>query len=288
MPRLKLVIANKVVEYHDLKDRTLIGRSRTADVLLADPSVSREHALIVREGGSWVVSDLGSANGITVNRQKVTRSNLVEGDILSVGDAVLVFTHEQLGVAPDREVEVTSADPIPEGSEWEAARDVAFKVRAAPDVVESLGEKVRRLVRRSCLGEEEAQYLHMAVLEALSNALRHGSQGAADTRFSLRLARLENRVVCRVQDEGPGFDFRKALEIGRRGDAIRAARDRYQAGGVGGLGIMLMVKCVDLVEFNEKGNEVTLTKCPGDVFRTATIYGGLGFTPEELPTPRSR
>ena len=46
---------------------------------------------------------------------------------------------------------------------------------------------------------------------------------------------------------------------------------------------MLIVKCVDLIEFNDKGNEITIIKCPGQVFQSETVYGGLGFKPEDLP-----
>ncbi|MHC4778895.1 MAG: ATP-binding protein [Planctomycetota bacterium] len=74
-----------------------------------------------------------------------------------------------------------------------------------------------------------------------------------------------------VEDEGLGFDYKGALEKGRKGDAISAARERYLAGGMGGLGIMLMVRCVDLVEYNDKGNQVILTKCHGDFFRDETV-----------------
>jgi anti-sigma regulatory factor (Ser/Thr protein kinase) len=44
------------------------------------------------------------------------------------------------------------------------------------------------------------------------------------------------------------------------GDAVSAARERYEQGRLGGLGIMLMLRCTDQLEYNEKGNQITLTK----------------------------
>ena len=41
-----------------------LGRSRQCDVVLDDPNVSRQHAEIRPRGGSWVLTDLGSTNGI--------------------------------------------------------------------------------------------------------------------------------------------------------------------------------------------------------------------------------
>ncbi|MCI0340250.1 MAG: ATP-binding protein [Planctomycetales bacterium] len=279
---LKLVVANKVVESHELKERTLVGRSRNADVLLADPLVSREHAVVIREGDRYVVADLGSANGIMVNHRKTARAALVEGDLVTVGNSLFVFTHETLATDPERTVELPESGPLPAGS-WESARDVELWMPSRLEAVERVGDALRRLLRASCLAERDAQHLHLSLLEALTNAHRHGNQGDEGKRIALRLQRSENRVVARVRDEGTGFDFRHALSVGRSGDAVRVARARYEAGRPGGLGIMLMVRSVDLVEFNESGSEVTLVKCPADVFQAATIYGGLGFSPETPP-----
>ncbi len=278
----KLVVANKVVESHELKERTLVGRSRNADVLLADPLVSREHAVVMREGDRYVVADLGSANGIAVNHRKTARATLVEGDLVTIGNSLFVFTHESLATDPDRVVEVPPSGPVPAGP-WESARDVEMRMPSRLEAIERAGDALRRLLCSSCLADREAQHLHLALLEALANAHRHGNQGDEGKRIALRLKRLENRVVARVSDEGRGFDFRHALSVGRSGDAVGVARARYEAGRPGGLGIMLMVRSVDLVEFNESGNEVTLVKCPTDVFQSATIYGGLGFSAETPP-----
>ena len=52
-------------------------------------------------------------------------------------------------------------------------------------------------------------------------------------------------------------------------DAVDAARARYKEGGTGGLGILMMLRCVDAVEYNETGNELTLTKYRTDDARAA-------------------
>jgi hypothetical protein len=43
-------------------DRVVVGREFGATIRVADPRVSRRHAVIVRTGGGWVVSDLGATN----------------------------------------------------------------------------------------------------------------------------------------------------------------------------------------------------------------------------------
>ena len=70
------------------EDVTTIGRGRSVDVHLPDPSVSRLHAEIVRRGPYAYVTDLGlSRNGTRVNGRLVARRVLEEGDVLSFGSA---------------------------------------------------------------------------------------------------------------------------------------------------------------------------------------------------------
>lgn len=63
-----------------------IGRSRSADIRLDDPTVSRRHAVIVRtpEGELRVLDDR-SMNGILVNGEQVDWSSLSDGDELQIG-----------------------------------------------------------------------------------------------------------------------------------------------------------------------------------------------------------
>jgi FHA domain-containing protein len=67
---------------------TTVGRGRGVDIRLADPSVSRLHAELVRRGPYVYVVDLGlSRNGTRVNGRPIARRVLSEGDVLSFGAA---------------------------------------------------------------------------------------------------------------------------------------------------------------------------------------------------------
>jgi pSer/pThr/pTyr-binding forkhead associated (FHA) protein len=67
---------------------TTVGRGSGVDIRLADPSVSRLHAEIIRRGPYAYVADLGlSRNGTRVNGRLVARRVLEEGDVLSFGAA---------------------------------------------------------------------------------------------------------------------------------------------------------------------------------------------------------
>ncbi len=68
-----------------------IGRLDTCDVVLDDPTVSRNHAEVRREGDGFEVIDLGSRNGTRVNGYGITRQRLADGDDLLIGAVPLRF-----------------------------------------------------------------------------------------------------------------------------------------------------------------------------------------------------
>lgn len=73
------------------KDVLVIGRMEGCDVVLQDPSVSRRHAEIRREGDEWALIDLGSTNGTEVNGVRVNRHRLAHGDRIAFGETVVEY-----------------------------------------------------------------------------------------------------------------------------------------------------------------------------------------------------
>ena len=72
-----------------------LGRSRQCDVVLDDPNVSRQHAEIRPRGGSWVLTDLGSTNGSSLNGRRIEGTEVVKpGDQIEVGTSVITFELE--------------------------------------------------------------------------------------------------------------------------------------------------------------------------------------------------
>jgi pSer/pThr/pTyr-binding forkhead associated (FHA) protein len=72
-----------------------LGRSRECDVVVDDPNVSRQHAEIRPSGGSWIVRDLGSTNGIKVNGRRVQGpQSLRPGDVIELGTSRITFELE--------------------------------------------------------------------------------------------------------------------------------------------------------------------------------------------------
>ena len=73
----------------------VLGRSRDCDVVLDDANVSRRHAEVRPSGGSWIVNDLGSTNGIKVNGRRVDGpQSLKPGDVIEIGTSRVTFEVE--------------------------------------------------------------------------------------------------------------------------------------------------------------------------------------------------
>jgi DNA-binding NtrC family response regulator/putative methionine-R-sulfoxide reductase with GAF domain len=71
-----------------------VGRDAACDIALADASVSRRHALIVRRGGAFEIEDLGSKNGVFVDGQAVTRGRLTNGAAVRFGNVEAKFLEQ--------------------------------------------------------------------------------------------------------------------------------------------------------------------------------------------------
>ncbi len=80
---------------HEIRDGCTVGRDASADLVIADPRISRRHALFGRDlNGLWTVKDLGSSNGTFVNDEQVDSKALSDGDTVRIGDTTLQFSQK--------------------------------------------------------------------------------------------------------------------------------------------------------------------------------------------------
>jgi len=73
----------------------VLGRSRESDIVVADGNASRRHAEIRPSGSGWVISDLNSTNGVSVNGRQITTAQVLhDGDRIVLGTAPVTFELE--------------------------------------------------------------------------------------------------------------------------------------------------------------------------------------------------
>jgi len=132
---------------------------------------------------------------------------------------------------------------------WSAGKRIPSDTDEARKV---LDEMLKKLAENGW-GEEDTFGVHLAVEEALMNAIKHGNQldpeKSVDVAYRLNATDLE----IEVEDEGDGFDpndvpdptLEENLEL------------------PSGRGLMLMRTFMGVVEHNEKGNRVAMAKVKG-------------------------
>ncbi len=77
----------------------IIGKAPGNDIVINDSGVSRQHATVRLQNGEYVISDLGSLNGVYVNSRKVPQDDaqqLRDGDKIQLGRVKIVFNLEEV------------------------------------------------------------------------------------------------------------------------------------------------------------------------------------------------
>lgn len=74
-----------------LSERNItLGTAADCELVIDDPTVSSHHCLVAHHGSDWVVSDLGSTNGVWVDGVRVASAALRHGAVLTIGRTRIV------------------------------------------------------------------------------------------------------------------------------------------------------------------------------------------------------
>lgn len=171
-------------------------------------------------------------------------------------DALLVepYEVETLGELIDSEITRVAAE------KKHFRHVMSFECPAEPKYQQISADLIESVTRKSGLSEEGRMGLVVAFREAVDNAIRHGSRNSNEARVSVAYVLDHEKITITIADEGSGFDSSIYVESRVSSDAVAAARARHKEGRRGGLGIMLMLKSVDRLEYNREGNVAKLTK----------------------------
>jgi anti-sigma regulatory factor (Ser/Thr protein kinase)/nucleoid DNA-binding protein/CheY-like chemotaxis protein len=139
-------------------------------------------------------------------------------------------------------------------------QQVNFQFGTSEAHLDRANELGNDLFKNSGLNEEDQVAVSAAFREAIGNAAQHGNRDNPDKLIKVLYLLDKEKITVVVQDEGTGFDHESYTVRAETKSAEDAARERHEQGKVGGLGIKLMLRCSDRLEYNDVGNMITLTK----------------------------
>jgi hypothetical protein len=177
-------------------DRLTIGRSPANDLALTDdPSSSRAHAVVERLPTGWVLRDLGSRNGTTVNGRRIwSEAVLRPGDEVRIGDTVLTFrrapssAEEETTVsgrrAPDltrreRDVLMALCRPAVAGDVFTEPASIREIARALFVTDAAVKQHLSRMYEKFGIWDEEGESRRVRLA---NEAIRRGVVSPADLR----------------------------------------------------------------------------------------------------------
>jgi len=138
---------------------------------------------------------------------------------------------------------------------WSAGRTIPSDTEAARKV---LDEMLAKLAEHGW-GEEDTFGVHLAVEEALMNAIKHGNQLDPSKSVVVDYRLSETDLEIEVEDEGAGFDPSEVPDP--------TLEENLELPS--GRGLMLMRTFMGTVEHNDKGNRVAMAKVKGAPLSTA-------------------
>ncbi|MFW6108405.1 MAG: FHA domain-containing protein, partial [bacterium] len=98
--RLVATSGDQVLSFPLRQGSTLIGRHPSCHVCIPAKGLSRRHCQVYVDGATVVLRDLGSSNGTFVNNRRVERTELQDGDVISLGGFTLRYDAEGSAAPP--------------------------------------------------------------------------------------------------------------------------------------------------------------------------------------------
>jgi len=118
------------------------------------------------------------------------------------------------------------------------------------DQATEMHDRISELLEDHNYSRRERFDIQLAVDEAIVNAIKHGNVQNPRKKVAITYNVDESRVSIRVEDEGNGFSVDAVPDPTLPENVVRPS----------GRGIWLMRRYMDLVEYNDRGNAVTLHK----------------------------
>ena len=256
------------------KDGMTLGTDESCQIRAQHQSLKPIHMRMFYEDGKPFV-EIGQDDAhIFVNGKDVVRSELRHNDLLSAGPIKLKVNDEMMvsRTALRLDVLLAQADKSSNDEVFDFAKEdlfyrttkdpslrscINFEIPSKDKFIDQAQVFIARLVKNSGSGDEQTDAFMTCAKELILNAHRHGHKYDETKKIVLRYRDTGTALSLSIEDDGVGFDHRALLASINAKDAATSARERYQAGGFGGLGFQLITKLTSVLEYNDRGNIVT-------------------------------
>lgn len=183
----------------------VVGRAPECELQLGGGLVSRRHARLSVRDDSLIVEDLGSRNGVVVNRQKVGGPTpLGHGDTVSIGVEILEVVDDHVISRPSH---LSTLPPMGVAPMGESDVDV-------PDA-----HQATAVARVDVLSDREREVLELIVLGHTQKEIAEKLYVSVKTVESHR-ARIAEKLDCRTRAELVSY----AISAGFLSGALKMAR----------------------------------------------------------------
>lgn len=262
MPHVKFYIDPRIVEPILIEEGTTIGRSEEAQIVVLDYTVDPIHARFLKKEEHFVLENVSSkpflVNGAEIFEQTV----LQHEDEIRFGNKRFIYSEYDYLWPTD----VFLVDLVLKSSEdyplemLVSKSEILFRCLTEDQAIQKIQQTIPEILTEREVDPLVVMNLETVLHEAMNNAARHGHQYQRNKVIHLYYKITSEEVRISILDEGVGFDYAYTLDQAEGADAVNAARARYKSGGYGGLGFIMMLKCLSGIEFNARGNWVTLIK----------------------------
>ncbi len=275
---IKLEVLNTKMKGKTIKifDGLRVGSDETCKVRAKLDTIEPVHAIFhVDEQNTKINVEAGSKEAhLYHNGRDVMSADLKHNDKIYVGPLKFRVINETMVSQMDLKIDELLSDYEESDEIYNfATEDLFFLCKKDPDLKRSISFKIpstdryidqaqaflSRLAHQAGLEEMKIDAFMHCTKELILNAHRHGHEYNPDNdkEIIIRYRDLGEELQLSIEDQGDGFDHSQLLEKVDEKDAASAARERYKAGGIGGLGFQMITKMTSDLFYNEKGNIVT-------------------------------
>ena len=129
---------------------------------------------------------------------------------------------------------------------WTLNRSIPSDTKVSTALISEMLDRIKEVG----WSDQDVFGIHMALEEAITNAIKHGNQGDSSKQVHVEFNLAEHRLEVCVTDEGEGFDPEDVPDPTAEENLDKES----------GRGLLLMRSFMNFVEFSEQGNSVSMWK----------------------------